>query len=84
MTTDLSTATSDELWNELRSRFNIAVLSYSKDGKVADSFNEGMWYSGTRSEVLGVLEWSRINIQERIIHDLAIGRIEETEDPPEE
>lgn len=76
---DLTTATNEELWRELGSRFNVAVLSYSRDGKLERSYVCGAWYRGTPSESLGVLAWSRINIEETIrdaLHDEQVGHEE--------
>lgn len=80
---DLTTVTTEELWDELKTRFRVVVLSYTRDGKMKDSYNDGMWYSGSPSENLGVLEWSRINMTEHLRVLMRDGEIERSSEPPD-
>lgn len=69
-THDLTTATTEQLWLELRSRFKVSCLSYSMDGMGKDTYTDGVLYHGTPAEALGVLAWSQINIAARITRRL--------------
>lgn len=62
----LEECTTDELWEELRSRFENCVLVYSRDGEKMGTVGQDIWWWGAYSCCLGLLEYGRL-ITRRII-----------------
>ena len=63
---DLSTVTTDELWEELKSRHDSSVFAYSADGEKSGSSHNGLWWYGSQAEALGLLEWGNMRMRRMI------------------
>lgn len=55
----LDTATIDELWDELQSRFNACILIYEQDGKLGNTCIENIRHNTSCSQYLGLIELAK-------------------------
>ena len=58
MTTQLETATTDELWDELKRRHSACLFAYVRDAKQKDCSVFGLKYSGTIVAAYGLAKYA--------------------------
>ena len=66
---DLETMETTELWEELRKRFRNCMLVVSAPGMEKDTNFSDVWWDGSHSEILGLIEYSRLVLAQHITAD---------------
>ncbi len=69
---DLATVTTEELWTEMKKRFNNCILIFTADGKEKNTVSNQYWFSGSYSEVLGLIKIADLRFKNLITQDFEI------------